>query len=188
MDAFTWITGVTSLLSFGIQIFDLFPKFRETRKGLLIFSSGLFFGNLMNAIEPSSIKIQLHLTGFNLLVIAFTLGLLALLVTAIFTPDQYKRTELFYVCGAGLIPYIFILFFGSLISGTVTNPKVEQQKITSSELFVLSDRSIELKDYERSIMHLKTIQSRLDSRDERTKEIDKKINEIMQLEIQPSSK
>lgn len=95
---------------------------------------------------------------------------------------------LFGACGFGLIPYIFILLFGSLFSGTVEPPKVEMQRITSSELLFLSEKAIEHKDFERAIAHLETMQSRIPPHDERSDNIEKKIQEIKQLEIQQHAK
>ena len=88
MDTFTWVTGIASLISFGIQIFDLFPRYKEARHGVLFFSAGLFLGSLLNAVEPSSIKIQVHLTGFVLLISALTAILGGLLLVAAFTSDD----------------------------------------------------------------------------------------------------
>jgi hypothetical protein len=188
MDTFAWVTGIASLISFGIQIFDLFPKYKEARHGVLFFSAGLFLGSLLNAVEPSSIKIQVHLTGFVLLISALTTILGGLVLVAAFTSDSDKRATLLVVSGLGLIPYVFILFIGSLITGAVDNPRNATQKITATELFYLSEKAIEHKDYERAITHLETAQSRMPSYDERSESIDKKIQEIKQLEIQQHSK
>ena len=188
MDTFTWITGIASLIGFGIQLLDLFPQHKDARQSILLFSAGLFLGSLLNAVEPASIKIQIRLTGFVLLISVLTAVWIGLLLIAAFTNDPNKRSMLFGACGFGLIPYIFILLFGSLFSGTVEPPKVEMQRITSSELLFLSEKAIEHKDFERAIAHLETMQSRIPPHDERSDNIEKKIQEIKQLEIQQHAK
>lgn len=183
MDTFQWITGITSLISFGIQLFDLFPHYREGRQRILFLSLGLFLGSLFRALDGSSIKLVVQITGFVLLVTALTLTLASLAFIAALTSDMHRRSTALGICVFGSVGYLFVLFFGSLLNGASDSPKIEMQKITSTELLFLSEKAVETKNYERAIMHLNTLHGRITSDDVRSKSIEQRIDEIKQLEI-----
>jgi hypothetical protein len=186
MDAFQWVTGITSLISFGIQLFDLFPRFRENRQRILFLSFGLFLGSIFRAIDSSSIKIVIQFSGFVLLITALTIALVGLAFIGALTSDTERRATTLGICFAGSMGYLIILFFGSLFNGAIENPKIEMQKITSTELLFLSEKAVEHKNYERAIMHLNTLHGRIANDDQRIKNIEQRIVEIKQLELSES--
>lgn len=102
MDAFTITTGLASLFSFIIQIFDFFPRLGKARLIIATFLVGVFVGSLLRAIAPASIRLNVAMTGLTVLVGIFLLVLVGLLVTAVTTTDAQRRTELFVVTGLGL--------------------------------------------------------------------------------------
>lgn len=177
IDTFTLITGLASLFGFIIQIFDFFPRFGKVRQIVFIFLFGVFSGSLLRAIEPSGIRLNFEFTGFGLLLFIFTLVLIALLITAAFTDDIRKRTELFTASGIGFFAFLIFAFFGAIMSGVLDNPNIEKERLTAHELNLLSNDAESLKDNERAIMYLTKIKSRLKDIDA-CKAVDERIKQL----------
>ena len=175
MDAFTIITGCATLLGLAIQLFDIFPKFARYRLNIVLFSSGIFIGSFLRAFDSSSIKLNFQLSGATI----FTAGLCVLLVTFLFlaalSNDAHKRSEFYQVSIFGAIA----LGLSSLaLYGNLEEPiEREKEQLSISELDTLANIALQSKEYERAIMHLHTIESRL------TKANDYKRKEIIEDKI-----
>jgi len=178
MDTFTIITGLASLFGFAIQVFDLFPKFGRARQIVFLLLVGVFIGSLLRAIAPSSIKLNFQITGFIIVLALFAAVIIGFLIAAAFTSEINKRGEFYTVAGIGFGVFIVVLFLGSLVSGAIDSPTIEKQKVTISELNILAERAIQNKDYERAVMHLRTIESRVSNDDVRLKLVKEKIKQI----------
>lgn len=178
MDTFTLVTGLASLFGFAIQAFDLFPKFGRARQTVFVLLVGIFIGSLLRAIDPSSVRLNLHITGFTIVIALFAVVIIGFLMTAAFTQDFKKRNEFYGVAGIGFLAFIFVLMFGGIFSGAVESPAVEKRRVTITELNALADRALQNKDFERARMHLRTIEERVRGDDERSKVVKEKIRQI----------
>jgi hypothetical protein len=178
MDTFTIITGLASLFGFVIQAFDLFPKFGRARQVVFLLLVGVFIGSLLRAIDPSSVKLNLQFTGFNILIVFFVIAVIGFLIVAASSSDINKRNEFYTVAGIGFGAFIVVLLFGSLFTGMISSTEMEKQKVTISELNTLAERALQNRDFERAIMHLRTIESRVSRDDSRLKLVKEKIRQI----------
>jgi hypothetical protein len=178
MDTFTIVTGLASLFGFVVQAFDLFPKFGRARQVIFLLLVGVFIGSILRLIEPSSVKLSIKFTGFTIVITLFAVVIIGFLMAAAFSTDINKRGEFYAVASIGFIVFIFILIFGGMFSFLPESPVIEKQKVTISELNTLTERALQNRDFERAIMHLRTIESRLSGDDVRLKLIKEKIRQI----------
>lgn len=183
IDTFTLITGLASLFGFAIQIFDLFPRYGKARQRIFLLLVGIFVGSLLRAIEPASIHLNLEVTGFTTFVTLFALVIVGFLIAAATSNDIRKRGEFFAVAGLGFVGFMFTVFLGSMMFGGIESPAFEKEKLTVHELSVLSEEAVKSKDYERAVMHLKTIESRLQTDQARRNLVEERIRSIELLEV-----
>jgi hypothetical protein len=183
MDTFTIVTGLASLFGFAVQVFDLFPKFGRARQVIFLLLVGVFIGSVLRAIEPSSVKLNIQFTGFTIIIALFAAVIIGFLMAAAFSTDVNKRGEFYGVASIGFIVFVFILFLGGLLSGTLESPVVEKQRVTISELNTLAERALQNRDFERAIMHLHAIESRILGDSARLKLIQEKIRQIEHQEL-----
>ena len=172
---FTYIAGIASVLGFILQVFNVFPKYGQLRKSLLLVILGFFAGSILGTFDSSSIVFKFEITRFTLLMGVFVLVIVGFLVSAAFTNDLYKRNQLFGVAGVGTIIFIFVLLFGSL--ATLETPMQEKSKLTISELISLAEDAEHKGNYDRAIMHLESVKSRLGTGDPRLPKIEEMIDE-----------
>ncbi len=178
LDPFTLITGLASLFGFAIQIFDLFPRLGRARQVVFLILIGVFIGSTIRAIEPASIRFNVQVTGFTAFIGLFILVVVGFLIAGASTTDPKRRGELFGIAGVGFLGLMFTAFLGSLMFGAIDSPAIANQKLTIHELSVLSDEALRQKDYERAVMHLKSVETRLHSDEARKKLIGEKIRAI----------
>lgn len=178
MDTFTLITGLASLFGFTIQAFDLFPKFGHTRQTIFLLLTGIFVGSLLRAIDPSSIKLSLQITGFTVVIALFAIVIMGFLIAAAFSTDAGKRGEFYGVAGIGFFVFVFILIAGGIASTAGVSPVVEKQRVTITELNTLVERALQNKDFERALMHLRTIEDRVQGDAIRMKLTQERIRQI----------
>lgn len=190
MDTFTLITGLASLCGFAIQVFDLFPKLGRARQIIFLILVGVFIGSLLRAIDPSSVKLSLQVSGFTILVAIFLTIIIGFLIAAAFSNDVGKRSEFYSITGIGFLALLVFMIFGGLASGLIESNvnerekmTLEKERLTTSELNILAEQALQNKDFERAIMHLKTIESRLHLDDARIRLIQEKIKQIQLQEI-----
>lgn len=178
VDPFTLVTGIASLLGFVLQVFDVFPRFSKLRHSAFLLFLGVFLGGLIRTIDPSGIKLTLELGGFAVLVAFFGGGILLLLIIAAFTSDYRKRGEFLGASGVGFFAFILFLMFGGVMSGAAENPAIEKQRLTVSELQDLTEKALRVEDSERAVMHLRTIEGRLQKDAGRRKIVQERIRTI----------
>lgn len=183
MDAFTLITGLASLFGFAIQVFDLFPKFGRARQTVFLLLVGIFVGSLLRAIDPSSVRFDIRVTGFTIVIVSFALVIVGFLMAAAFSRDIQRRGEFYGVAGIGFLVFIFVLLFGGLMSGAMETPVMEKERITITELNALAEHALQNKNYERALIHLRTIHARVRG-DDRANTILEKIRQVELLELQ----
>ena len=180
---FTYIAGIASLLGFALQVFDVFPKHAGFRKTLFLLILGIFLGTLLNTFNASNINFEVKITGFTLLVALFAFTIIGFLIAGAMTKEAERREELFAIGGIGFFAFIIVLLFGSLISGNVESPAIEKQKLTVSELIKLADTAEDKGDYDRAIMHLETIEQRLEPNDPRKQKLEERIDQTKDKQI-----
>jgi glucan phosphoethanolaminetransferase (alkaline phosphatase superfamily) len=182
---FSYITGLASLFGFVAQVMDWFPGHKELRKSVFLVLIGVFLGSLASAFNTSSINFEFTISGFTLLIVVIGMLVLSLIFIAVFTKDSSKRNELYSVSGIASITFIFILFFGSLpnIDNESSKIRNEKSRLSIGELILISDDAISHQDYDRAIMHLQTVKSRLISSDPRYKKIEEKITEVKKMQL-----
>jgi hypothetical protein len=183
LDAFTIITGLASLFGFAIQVFDLFPRFGRARQIVFLLLVGIFIGSLLRAIDPASVRVAVSITGFTVVVGLFVAVIIGFLMAGAFTADVRKRGEFYGIAGIGFFVFMFVLMFGGAISFGVESPAVEKQRITIGELNVLVERAVQNKDFERALMHLRTIERRLGDDEARLNLIRDRIRQIQLQEL-----
>ena len=177
MDTFTLVTGLASLFGFVIQAFDIFPKLGRARQTVVLLLVGIFVGSLLRAIDPASIRLNLQITRFTVVITLFAVGVTCFLIAAAFTSDAAKRGEFYVIAGIGFFVFILFYIFGS-IEPAGLNPIDEKQRITIIELQTLADRALQNKDFERALIHLRTIEGRVHGDEVRMKLIQKRIRQI----------
>ncbi len=139
---------------------------------------GVFIGSLLRAIDPSSVRLNFQITGFTIVIGLMVAVIVGFLVAAAFTGDYTRRNEFFAVSGIGFLAFIFVSFFGGLLSGALENQQAEKQQLTITEFNALAERALQNKDFERALMHLRTIENRVRGDKARLKLIQEKIRQI----------
>ncbi|MGR5284769.1 hypothetical protein ACP3V5_05585 [Vibrio maritimus] len=182
---FSYITGIASLLGFIAQALDWFPTHKGLRKFVTALLLGAFLGSFSNILQQSSIVFDFTVSGFVLLLLMLG-GILALLITvAILTQDSQRRTEIYVV--SGILGFVFsmVLMIGGAtqIDNSASAIQSEKNRLTISELIVLSELAAERSDFDRALMHLDMIKRRLDSNDSRVNELNTRIESIKDKQI-----
>ena len=176
LDVFTVVTGVATLVSFALQVFDLFPVLKNWRERAALIFLGVFVGSLLRAVQPGSIKLNLELTGFAVLVGIYGAALLLLALIAALARESQRREEVFTATAIGFIPFIFVLFIGSML---IMRPPDDTDQLTIHELDLLAKGAEQSRSYERAEMFLHRIETRLSSQgprnDLRLKTIEQRI-------------
>jgi uncharacterized membrane protein YeaQ/YmgE (transglycosylase-associated protein family) len=183
---FTYITGIASLFGFIAQILGWFPKYENTRRNILLVLIGIFAGSLFGAFNASQITFEFSVTGFTLLISAIGVVILVVLLVAIFSRDSSKRSEMYGVSGIATVVFMVVLMFGNFpnIENESVKIKNEKSRLTISELVLLSDTAVEQRSYDRALMHLYTIRSRLSGAiDSRSEKINKKIEGVKNMQL-----
>ena len=182
---FTYIAGIATILGLLIQIKDVFPQHRETRKNVLFIILGLFIGTLIGSLQKINVTFAVPMSGSQLLIGAIIIVVFVVLISAVFTDNNEKRMQLFGVSGAGA-GLLFVILFGlfALQSPAATSRSVD--KITNDELLLLADTNKEKGNFERSIYFLEEIKEDLNSADPRYEILARKISGVKKLQIQDS--
>ncbi len=171
---FTYITGVATLLAFIIQVRDIFPKHRETRKVILFLAAGIFLGSIFGGINSFEIKLEAEIHPVKLLLLIFlpiiSISIVALLVVAVSSPDHQKRGELYPLIGGTVVFFVWVLMMAA-------DPEFPEQ-LTNRELLSLTSHHLESQNYETALKYLKRLQYRYDNNDPRRKEIVKQIENV----------
>jgi hypothetical protein len=179
MRYFTLITGIASIISLAIQLFDLFPQFRRQRQAFLLVISGIFIGSVIRGINISPVQISFQPSGFSLLIGFIAIAVTAVLITAASSKDRVKRMELYAAAGVGALLLALILFFGSMVEATKQSGSgIDREHLTLSELSVLADRAESQGDLDRAVSYLEAIASKMDPKDEDVFKIRDRIKEL----------
>ena len=184
---FTYVTGVATLLGLFLQFRDIFPTHRDARKTIVLIIVGVFFGTLVGTLQQVSFSIAAPISGFFLLVAALLLILLIALISAIFSPDEKRRGELYGVFGGTCVVLVVVLLFGSLFASGL--PEERQRKSLSvDELIYLSETNSVKGNYDRAVYWLECMKGELAQHDPRRKAIEERILQLKHTQIAPTEK
>jgi hypothetical protein len=185
---FTWITGIATLLGFLLQVRDVLPKYRETRKALLLVTLGIFIGTIIGSLQRVSIQFNMPITGFSLLIGFMGILLAVLVLIGVFTNDTRRREDVLPIAGVGTVVFIFVLFFGYLLTSIDIAPHTETQRkaIAIDELLLLVDVNVEKRNIDRAIMLLEQTKGRLQETDPRYAVIESRIEALKKEQVSPT--
>ena len=105
METFTIVTGIASLIGFGIQMFDIFPQLGKHRKELALVFLGIFIGSLIRAIEPASIRLKLEISWTVVLIGLFVATFFAIIWMAAISDRQDRQVKY-----SELLRYLVLIF------------------------------------------------------------------------------
>ncbi len=178
---FTYISGIIAVLSFIVQICDVFPAHREVRKAVLYISIGIFIGSLFGALNSINITIA---KSYGLIQIALIIVLLIIVVVlsilsfiAMRINDKPKRKELWNALIVGIIVFVFIVI--ALGISTVKGPNTAPE-FSINEIMSIAGERYKKKEYERAIKLYERVKSEYPESDPRRKSIEEKIKKIKQ--------
>ena len=183
---FLYVTGLASLFGFIVQVMDWFPHYKETRNSIFLFCFGIFVGSLLSAFNPSFITLDFSISGLSLLLIAIGSLIPLLLMVAIFSSNPSKRSELYGVSAIVGVVFVMVLMFSSISSmGDRESVKIrnEKNRLSIGELVLISEEAMKKKNYDRALMHLEMIKSRITTDDSRYKKIETKIAEVKGMQL-----
>ncbi|MBO1223222.1 MAG: hypothetical protein JYX80_02220 [Candidatus Scalindua sediminis] len=177
---FTYISGIVAVLSFIMQIRDVFPAHREVRKAVLYISFGIFIGSLFGALNSINITIA---KSYGLIQIALIIVLLIIVVVlsilsfiAIRINDKPKRQELWNALIVGIIVLVFII----IALGISTGDHNADSEFSINEIMIIAGENYKKKEYERAIKLYERVKYKYYENDPRRQSIDKKIKKIKQ--------
>lgn len=177
---FTYIFGIVAILSFILQIRDVFPAHREVRKVVLYISFGVFIGSLIGGLNSINITIA---KSYGLIQIALIIVLLILVIVismlsfiVIRINDKQKRQELW----AGLIVGMIFTGFIIIALGVSTIDKKSDPRYSINEILIIADENYKKKEYDRAIELYERASYRYSEYDLRRKSLKDKIKKIKQ--------
>ena len=181
---FTYITGVATLLALFLQLWDILPQYRETRKTVLLITLGVFAGTVLGTLQKVNISFG-AVNLFSIVAAALILIMFISLVAAIAVKDREKRGELYVVFG--WIAFAVLLTMPLDIWHTRAtkepNPEVQSKTLSTDELIVLVDTNAGKMNYERAIFWLKEFQEKVGGNDSRYKIIKQRISDLKTKQI-----
>lgn len=183
---FTWVTGIASIISLGIQLFDLFPKFRAARGYVLVAAAGLFFGSLINAFETAHISFALEISPTTTIVALFITVILAFLISGAFANDARRRGEFYGIAGIGFMVFMMFVLPFAAVSGNADRIGESHYRPTISELSLLAEQAATRGDIERALQHLEALEARLEARDPRREDLKKRIEDLKRQQLNPA--
>jgi len=181
LDAFTYITGIASVLGLLLQFKDSFAEHREARKNIVVGLLGVFAGSLFTGLKAEKVVLDTPITLFVAMVGICGLLLAIVMIVGIFTTDRQTRNELF------IFPVIgFPLLFLALAISNIKAPSdYEQRQVSLEELLALSELNESHANYDRALFYLGQAKLRLDAGSERQTSIDRRIHAVEAKQVGP---
>lgn len=155
-DYFIYITGVAALAGFVLQIFNVFQGYKNIRNSISFILLGVFVGSIISKFEPNTIKFNIAIDGYMIIVTLFIIVILTSLVVGLINRNKIRKKELFTVSGIALTVFLIILFAGSL--PVPEKHELEMRNLSIEELIYVADKNEKKHNLERAIIHLEMIQ------------------------------
>jgi len=178
MQAFVVIIGIVTLLAFFIQLRDLFPAHRETRKTLLVFIFGVFVGSVISVVQGVTITLDIPSSPVLLLLYTCIIILILLLLIAAMTWLLSTNEKSKSHAGEFLIIGIVVLLFMFLGAGAGSAIPSNDSSVGLEEYLTLGNNYSKKSNYEKSLYFLNKAKSMLSRGDPRYELIDEKIEAI----------
>jgi hypothetical protein len=177
------ISGIAGILGLLLQLTDSFPKHREVRQAAVLLILGFFAGSLAAAATGARIQIEGGIAPSHLLIAALLTISSLLLIAALFTENEGRRSELYgaSAVAAGIMCAVFFLVASAwALSGS------GYQAITLDEYLALSALSESRGDYDRAIQMTERADSRLEFDDPRKEQLKQRSERLKSLQVTPS--
>ena len=182
-DAFTYVTGIATLLGLILQLKDSFPEHRETRKTIFLLVIGIFMGSVIASLKGVKVEFGATISSFEVIGAIFIVVLATAAIVATFTKEANRRYDLFRFLIFGTVALFMLLFVGN-VSGIESNRDDRNRKrVSIEELMELSELNTSRGNFERALMFLDEVKNRLPRQDERISQIDNRIQYIKQKQI-----
>lgn len=191
MNVFVYIAGLATIFSLLLQLSDLFPAYRDAKKAIFFVVLGTFIGTILGSLSSVTISVStpespLAIISLGIIVL-FAVLLAFVSLVAIFTKDDKKRYELYKMTGAGIPIFIVIMLIAWGIYHAQTAPKPHFE-LTVGELMSISKFNLQNSNYDRAIVHLDRVKSKLSLSDPRHSAVEKKIEEIKETQAENNLK
>lgn len=163
MDDFVNLTTLSFLLavvSFLVQVFDVFPRYRETRRDILLLTFGFFVGSLLSSLTGVSISID----GGGLtmgVAIAFVIITIGFLLAGIASDSRSRRHEHYTIAS------LSGLFLAFLIIPALDPPVSSSERLSFAERLVLARHNIKAGQIDRAIYQMEWARGMLPAEDQR---------------------
>jgi hypothetical protein len=181
LETFTIVTGIASLIGFGIQMFDIFPQLGRHRKELALVFLGIFIGSLIRAIEPASIRLKLDISWTVVLVGFFVVTFFAIIWMAAISDRQDRQAK--YSDLLRYLVLIFAMIVGPRLLFSSNDATRSIESLTINQLRVLAKDADSRKDYGKAAYFLGIIDERLPVKDPRSISIKQQIKELQLKEV-----
>lgn len=183
LDAFTYITGLIAVLGFVLQLVDVFPEHRETRKTIVLLVIGLFVGSLVSALRGVKVDIGATLSSTDIIKFVIMSLVVVLAVTGGFTHEPQRRMELFLAALIGTGVVVLLLFGTGIMSSQDSRAERERQQISLDELLMLAETSVSKENYERGLMFFLEAKGRIPHEDKRRKILEQREAEVQDMQM-----
>lgn len=164
MDNFVNLTTLSFFLAvvgFLIQVFDVFPRYRETRRDILLLTFGFFVGSLLSSLTGVSISIESGglTTGLATAFLIITSGFL---LAGISSDSRSRRHEHYTIAMLSLG-----LFFAFLLSPAFQPSVSSRERLSFAERLVLARHNTKAGQIDRAIYQLEWARGMLPAEDQR---------------------
>jgi len=184
MSIFAYISGIITLLGFLLQLKDIFPAHRESRKTLLLLVAGIFLGSVITSLQAVQLTVQIPdhpLVVFGYIVlVTLALFLFVVALVAITTTDNERKKHFLSFFGGGL-PLFFIIGFVMILASAT--PTSTNNQLSVDEILMASKQRLEQKNYDRAIALLEIALSKVDVKDSRHASLLQQIEMIKKLQV-----
>ena len=168
----TYLSGITAILGFTIQVRDIPPEHRESRKTISLLSFGFFLGSSLRSISSFDIKIR---TKFHPLALILLITLIIIVICLFFvffktinSIDHQKRNKFHDVLMGGIL-FFFVLLVATGIAFGILSSQGNTGSLSNRERMPFSTHNLKRRNYENAIKYFENSMSGYSTSDLRRK-------------------
>jgi hypothetical protein len=165
-------------LGLVLQFKDSFPEHRDLRKNVVLLVIGVFVGSVITSFKGVKADFGGSITPYQSLIGVVLAVLVFVCVVAVFTKDNGRRGDLFVFSAFGTGVLLLLL-----IGGAMAASKSADERASLEELLYLVNYEVEHRSYERALMFLEEAKSRLETTDDRRKDLDNREEQIKKMQV-----